>query len=120
MPRASQRLATAGLAVLANKPATTHMSWSAQLSTQLPNPVRVYGAAGTEQNDYPALGNFHRSDHSPAWFRGIPALFFTDTATFRNEHYHEATDLPETLDPTFHCGVSRLVVGAMAAYAEAP
>lgn len=27
-----------------------------------------------------------------------PALTVTDTALFRNDHYHEATDLPATLD----------------------
>jgi len=38
------------------------------------------------------------SDHASYWAHGIPAVMVTDTAFFRNPHYHEATDLPETLD----------------------
>jgi hypothetical protein len=34
------------------------------------------------------------SDHSPFWDRGIPALMVTDTALFRNPHYHMPTDTP--------------------------
>ena len=39
-----------------------------------------------------------RSDHAPFWRAGLPALMWTDTAEFRNPHYHRATDTPETLD----------------------
>jgi len=38
------------------------------------------------------------SDHWPFWKSGYPALMVTDTALFRNPHYHTALDLPETLD----------------------
>lgn len=38
------------------------------------------------------------SDHWSFWQVGYPALMVTDTALFRNPHYHEPTDLPETLD----------------------
>lgn len=38
------------------------------------------------------------SDHGPFWKQGYRALMVTDTAPFRNPHYHEATDLPPTLD----------------------
>lgn len=38
------------------------------------------------------------SDHMPFWNAGYPALMVTDTAFFRNPHYHEPTDTPETLD----------------------
>jgi len=41
---------------------------------------------------------FARSDHAPFWWEGYPALFFTDTADFRNRHYHRATDTWDTLD----------------------
>jgi Zn-dependent M28 family amino/carboxypeptidase len=41
---------------------------------------------------------FARSDHKPFWDRGVPAIQVTDTANFRNPHYHRPTDLPETLD----------------------
>jgi Zn-dependent M28 family amino/carboxypeptidase len=39
-----------------------------------------------------------RSDHAPFWGEGYPALFFTDTADFRNKNYHKATDTWDTLD----------------------
>lgn len=38
------------------------------------------------------------SDHGPFWDQGYPALMVTDTAWFRNPHYHAPTDTPETLD----------------------
>lgn len=41
---------------------------------------------------------FTVSDHAPFWQRNYPALFFTDTADFRTEHYHRRTDTWDTLD----------------------
>lgn len=41
------------------------------------------------------------SDHSSFWDRGMPALMITDTAFFRNPHYHQRSDTPETLDYPF-------------------
>ncbi len=38
------------------------------------------------------------SDHWSFWQVGIPAVMVTDTAYLRNPHYHQQTDLPETLD----------------------
>jgi hypothetical protein len=39
------------------------------------------------------------SDHWSFWQAGWPAaVMVTDTAVFRNPHYHEPTDTPETLD----------------------
>jgi len=43
-------------------------------------------------------GLLSRSDHAPFWQEGYPALFFTDTAEFRNKNYHEKTDTWDTLD----------------------
>jgi Peptidase family M28 len=39
-----------------------------------------------------------RSDHFPFWEAGLPAVMWSDTAEFRNPHYHRHTDTPETLD----------------------
>lgn len=50
---------------------------------------------------YPQLSqHFARSDHKPFWDRWVPAVQITDTANFRNPHYHQPTDLPATLDYT--------------------
>ncbi|HYC72356.1 MAG TPA: M20/M25/M40 family metallo-hydrolase [Opitutaceae bacterium] len=38
------------------------------------------------------------SDHWSFWQEGYPAIMATDTATFRNPHYHQPTDKPDTLD----------------------
>jgi Zn-dependent M28 family amino/carboxypeptidase len=38
------------------------------------------------------------SDQWSFWMFGYPALMVTDTAVFRNPHYHRPTDTPETLD----------------------
>jgi Zn-dependent M28 family amino/carboxypeptidase len=38
------------------------------------------------------------SDHASYWNLGYPAAMITDTAFYRNPHYHSATDTPGTLD----------------------
>lgn len=38
------------------------------------------------------------SDDWSFWKEGYPALMITDTAFFRNPHYHRWSDLPQTLD----------------------
>lgn len=38
------------------------------------------------------------SDHWSFWQEGYPALMVTDTAPFRNPHYHQPTDTPDRLD----------------------
>ncbi len=38
------------------------------------------------------------SDQWAFWQEGFPALMVTDTAPFRNPHYHQPTDLPPTVD----------------------
>jgi hypothetical protein len=38
----------------------------------------------------------------------------TDTSFLRNPHYHQPTDLPETLDYAFMAGVTRLVIATLA------
>lgn len=42
-----------------------------------------------------------RSDHTPFWDLGYPAIMVTDTADLRNPHYHQPTDKLETLDLDF-------------------
>ncbi len=43
----------------------------------------------------------HRSDHAPFWKSQLPALMWSDTAEFRNPHYHRATDTIDTIDFDF-------------------
>lgn len=55
------------------------------------------------------LPDLLRSDHAPFWQAGIPALMWTDTAEFRNPHYHRPSDTPETLDYVFMARVAQLL-----------
>ena len=56
-----------------------------------------------------------RSDHAPFWEKDIPAVFVTDTANFRNPHYHTPQDTADTLDVSFFRGSAQHVVNAIAA-----
>ncbi len=38
------------------------------------------------------------SDHASFWEIGVPAVMVTDTAFYRNPHYHAQSDLPDTLN----------------------
>lgn len=48
------------------------------------------------------------SDHRSFWAMEYPAIMITDTAFFRNGHYHEPTDTPDRLD---YDRMSRVVLG---------
>jgi Zn-dependent M28 family amino/carboxypeptidase len=56
------------------------------------------------------FGHLHRSDHAPFWQAGIPAIMWTDTSEFRNPHYHEPSDTPDTLDYEFLAQVTRIAL----------
>jgi hypothetical protein len=56
-------------------------------------------------------GEFTRGDHAEFWTAGVPAIQITDTANFRNPHYHQPSDTPDTLD----YGRVRAVAAATAA-----
>jgi hypothetical protein len=54
-----------------------------------------------------------RSDHVPFWARNIGAVMVGDTANFRNPHYHQSSDTPDTLDRAFLAGATQRVVNAV-------
>jgi Zn-dependent M28 family amino/carboxypeptidase len=56
------------------------------------------------------FGHLLRSDHTPFWEAGIPAVMWTDTSEFRNPHYHRASDRPDTLDYAFLSHVTQLAL----------
>jgi hypothetical protein len=60
------------------------------------------------------FGHLLRSDHTPFWEVGVPAVMWTDTSEFRNPHYHGSTDTPDTLDYTFLTAVTRLALARAA------
>jgi Zn-dependent M28 family amino/carboxypeptidase len=53
------------------------------------------------------------SDHSAFWNHGFRALMITDTSFFRNPHYHQASDTPDTLDYPFLAKVTAGVCAAV-------
>ena len=59
--------------------------------------------------------DFTRSDHAYFWENGLPALFLTDGAEFRNPNYHRSSDTLETVNFTF---MSRVVKAVIATAAE--
>ena len=50
------------------------------------------------------------SDHAAFWDQGYPAVMVTDTAFFRNPHYHRRSDTPDTLDYDFLRRVTQLLL----------
>ncbi|MFQ5579445.1 MAG: M28 family peptidase [Nitrospiria bacterium] len=59
-----------------------------------------------------------RSDHVPFWDQGYRAVMLTDTADFRNPHYHQKSDRLETLDIPFISAVARALTAAVIDLAE--
>ena len=78
-------------------------TWPLVLTLPIPNPMLKL---------FPDL---LRSDHAPFWEKDVPAVFVTDTANFRNPHYHTPQDTPDTLDIDFFSGSAQHVVNAIAA-----
>jgi Zn-dependent M28 family amino/carboxypeptidase len=54
------------------------------------------------------------SDHHSFWREGYRAVMVTDTAFYRNPHYHTATDAPETIDVEGLAAVTAGLSGALA------
>jgi len=46
----------------------------------------------------PSIPGIDLSDHRNYWKHDIPAVMITDTAFYRNPHYHRQTDTADTLD----------------------
>jgi Zn-dependent M28 family amino/carboxypeptidase len=60
------------------------------------------------------LPDTRRSDHAPFWDNGYRAVMLTDTAEFRNPHYHRMSDTLETLNLPFAANVCRAIGGLVA------
>jgi Peptidase family M28 len=108
------------LAVLGSAETRTMATQMATLSREIPDSVYMVGVLTAGDSRYPGLGDLMRSDHAWFWLTGVPALMLTDTANFRNPHYHYETDLPDTLDYDFLASVARLAIGSIAAFAAPP
>ncbi|HEX6096638.1 MAG TPA: M28 family peptidase [Thermoanaerobaculia bacterium] len=67
-------------------------------SVLLRDPADLPYAGALLRRFLPFARDFGRSDHLAFWERELPAVLITDTADFRNPHYHERTDTADTLD----------------------
>lgn len=65
----------------------------------------VPSAASAAPPQFPGVG---WSDHWSFWQVGVPAVMVTGTAPYRNDHYHEDTDVPARLD---YGRMARVVTG---------
>lgn len=62
-----------------------------------------------------SLDALRRSDHAPFWDADYPALMITDTADYRNDHYHclrQTTDALADIDFDFAIANTKVIVGA--------
>ena len=68
------------------------------------------------------LAALRRSDHASFWDRNYPAVMLTDTAEFRNPHYHctGGPDVPADLDHAFTSKIIGATVAAVASTLSAP
>lgn len=62
--------------------------------------------------------DLRRSDHAPFWDAGLPAIFFTDGANFRNPNYHTPNDSVGALDMNFYVNNVKAIVATLARLAQ--
>ncbi|MDX6222955.1 MAG: hypothetical protein QOD91_2009 [Frankiales bacterium] len=83
-----------------------------------PRPDGLRGTLSTPV--LPQSWHLGRSDHAAFWRRGVPAMMLTDTASFRNPHYHRRSDLPGTLDYRQLAAVAVATAATAAAWSSPP
>jgi Zn-dependent M28 family amino/carboxypeptidase len=62
--------------------------------------------------------DLRRSDHAPFWDAGLPAIFFTDGANFRNPNYHTPNDTVGALNMEFYTKNVKAIVATLARLAQ--
>jgi Zn-dependent M28 family amino/carboxypeptidase len=86
---------------------------STMLGRKVASAMRAATPLGVEVLAAPAsLTGVDFSDHASYWDAGYHAVMITDTAFFRNPHYHTATDTPDRLD---YARMAQVVQGLRAA-----
>jgi aminopeptidase YwaD len=97
---------------------------SAQIAQQVvnlsytSNIAKTVGIVAPGNANYLLSSVFTRSDHGLMWYKGIPAIFFTDGANTRNPNYHLPSDLPETLNEAFLIANTKSIAFTVAILAE--
>lgn len=67
-------------------------------------------------NSLPVIPGVDFSDHLSYWAESYPALMITDTAFYRNPHYHTAEDTYDKLDYSRMAKVVEAVFATVQAY----
>ena len=101
--------------VVNDETATTAVSDMQTIATDVGLPVVNISLLAPLKRSIDAL---RRSDHAPFWDADYPALFVTDTANYRNPHYHcaqSSSDALADIDYEFALKNVKAVVGAAAA-----
>jgi Zn-dependent M28 family amino/carboxypeptidase len=84
---------------------------------QLQKAIARYGQVGCQCLPAGQRGDMvpttRRSDHVPFWDNGYRAIMVTDTADFRNPHYHQRSDRLDTLDFEFLTGVCQGLIAGL-------
>lgn len=65
-----------------------------------------------------SIDDLRRSDHAPFWEANIPALMLTNGANFRNDNYHEPSDVVDSINLQFMANVVKAVIASVANLAE--
>jgi len=96
---------------------TAYLAAAAQLG--LPT---VSLALAQDQKNAVTFNDLRRSDHASFWAVDYPALMLTDTANFRNSHYHctGGPDAVSDLDSSFSEKVVKATVWAVVEALQAP
>ncbi len=104
------------LSIIGNDASQGLMATIARNAQAINPPLPVVTLAVTASGEQ--LPDVRRSDHAAFWDHGYPAVMLTDTANFRNPHYHQSTDTVETLDLDFIEAVGETVVATVAELAR--
>ncbi|MGE0404499.1 MAG: M28 family peptidase [Kofleriaceae bacterium] len=101
--------------VVNDETATTAVADMQKVATDIGLPIVNISLLAALKTSLDAL---RRSDHAPFWDADYPALFITDTADYRNNHYHCLRSMPDVLadiDYDFAIANTKVVVAAAAA-----
>lgn len=98
------------LGIIGNE-ASRNLAASIEGSARRVSPLPIVALTVPSRGE--TLPDVRRSDHAAFWDEGYSAVMLTDTANFRNPHYHQPTDTIETLDLNFLEGVIDIVMASV-------
>lgn len=103
------------IALITSEAASGHANALASAADRIGLARHVLEIPGGLENS-PAFADLRRSDHAAFWEAEYPAVFLTDTADFRNDHYHcfGGPDVVADIDIPFVTDVTRATVEAAA------